>query len=191
MKTLLNGQKFYKTETRDPMMADEGDNRLIIDVDPVETVSFNYEDDRVPVSYLKVGKNARTPRRGSAQAAGYDVYSTAYKEILPRETVYIPSDLITKPPPGWCIKLYNRSSLAAKHSIWIPGSPTVIDSDYRGNIIVPLYNFGDTTYEVKIGDRIAQGLMERCYKIRWILDPKLVEKEKTERGSGGFGSTGR
>ena len=56
---------------------------------------------------------------------------------------------------------------------------------------MPLYNFGDTTYEVKIGDRIAQALMERCYKIRWILDPKLVEKEKTERGSGGFGSTGR
>ena len=172
------------------MMADEGDNRLIIDVDPVEMVSFNYEDDRVPISYQKVGKNVRTPRRGSAQAAGYDVYSTAYKQILPRETVYVPSDLITKPLPGWCIKLYNRSSLAAKHSIWIPGSPTVIESDYRGNIIVPLYNFGDTTYEVKTGDRIAQGLMERCYKIRWILDPKLVEKEKTERGSGGFRSTG-
>ena len=54
---------------------------------------------------------------------------------------------------------------------------------------MPLYNFGNTTYEVKIGDRIVQALMEQCYKIRWILD-ELVEKEKTERGSGGFGSTG-
>ena len=81
------------------MMADEDDNRLIIDVDPVEAVSFNYEDDRIPVSYQKVGKNAQMPRRGSAQAADYDVYSTAYKQILPHKTVYIPSDLITKPPP--------------------------------------------------------------------------------------------
>ena len=173
------------------MAGEEDGNRLVIDVDPVEAVSFNYEDDRVPISYQKVGKNARTPRRGSAHAAGYDVYATINKQILPHETVYIPSDLITKPNTGWCLKLYNRSSLAAKHSIWIPGSPTVIDNDYRGNVIVPLYNFGDSAYEVKIGDRIAQALVEWCYKIRWNLDSKLVEKAKTERGSGCFGSTGR
>ena len=145
---------------------DEG-NRLVIDVDPVEAVSFSYEDNRIPISYQKIGKNARTPRRGSAHAAGYDVYSMINQQILPQQTVYIPS------------------SLAANHSIWIPGSPTVIDSDYRGNVIVPLYNFGATAYEVKIGDRIAQSLVERCYKIRWNLNSKLLEKAKTERGSGG------
>ena len=179
-----------KTQIGKMAEEDEG-NRLVIDVDPVEAVSFSYKDDRMPISYQKIGKNARTPRRGSARAAVYDVYSTINQQILPQQTVYIPSDLITKPNSGWCLKLYNRSSLAAKHSIWIPGSPTVIDSDYRGNVIVPLYNFGATAYEVKIGDRIAQALVERCYKIRWNLDSKLLEKAKTERGSGGFGSTGR
>lgn len=173
------------------MAEEDGGSKLVIDVDPVEAVSFSYEDDRIPISYQKIGKNARTPRRGSAHAAGYDVYSTVNKKILPHETVYIPSDLITEPNSGWCLKLYNRSSLAAKCSIWIPGSPTIIDGDYRGNIIVPLYNFGDTAYEVKIGDRIAQTLVERCYKIRWNLDSKLIEKAMTERGTGGFGSTGR
>ena len=173
------------------MAEEDRESKLVIDVDPVEAVSFSYEDDRIPISYQKIGKNARTPRRGSAHAAGYDVYSTVNKEILPHETVYIPSDLITKPNSGWCLKLYNRSSLAAKYSIWIPGSPTIIDSDYRGNVIVPLYNFGDTAYEVKIGDRIAQALVERCYKIRWNIDSKLIEKAMTERGAGGFGSTGR
>ena len=99
------------------MAAEDEGNRLVIDVDPVEAESFSYEDDRIPISYLKIGKKARTPRRGSAHAAGYDVYSTINKQILPHETVYIPSDLITKPNSGWCLKLYNRSSLAAKHSI--------------------------------------------------------------------------
>ena len=181
-----------ENHTNENTMAEEdAGSKLIIDVDPVEAVSFSYEDDRIPISYQKIGENARTPRRGSAHAAGYDVYSTVNKKILPHETVYIPSDLITSPSSGWCLKLYNRSSLAAKCSIWIPGSPTIIDSDYRGNIIVPLYNFGDTAYEVKIGDRIAQALVERCYKIRWNVNSKLIKKAMTERGAGGFGSTGR
>ena len=67
----------------------------------------------------------------------------------------------------------------------------VIDSDYRGIVMVPLHNFlKKKTYIVKKGDRIVQLLIERCYKIYWQHDEHLQETEPTARGSGGFGSTG-
>ena len=67
----------------------------------------------------------------------------------------------------------------------------VIDSDYRGIVMVPLHNFSkEKPYQVKKGDRIAQVLIERCYKIYWDHDKKLQETEPTTRGSGGFGSSG-
>ena len=68
----------------------------------------------------------------------------------------------------------------------------VIDSDYRGIVMVPLHNFAkEKPYQVKKGDQIAQVLIKRCYKIYWDHDGKLQETEPTARGSGGFGSTGR
>ena len=68
----------------------------------------------------------------------------------------------------------------------------VIDSDYRGIVMVPFHNFSkEKPYQVKKGDQIAQLLMERCYKIYWDHDENLQETEPTARGSGGFGSTGR
>ena len=68
----------------------------------------------------------------------------------------------------------------------------VIDNDYRGIVMVPLHNFSrEKPYSVKKGDRIAQLLMERCYKIYWDHDENLQETEPTARGLGGFGSTGR
>ena len=147
--------------------------------------------ERILVKYQKIGGDARTPRRGSAQAAGYDVYSAVNEEIPLEKTVHFPSNIITKPEPGWCLKLYNRSGLAANHLVGILGGPMVIDSDYRGIVMVPLHNFSkEKPHQVKKGDRIAQVLIERCYKIYWDHDEKLQETEPTTRGSGGFGSTG-
>ena len=167
-------------------------DQIVLNANPVEAVALTYESERVLVKYQKVGPNARTPRRGSAQAAGYDVYSTTDREIPPEETVHFPVELITKPEPGWCLKLYNRSSLAAKKLVAILGAPMIVDPDYRGIVMVPLRNFSrEKSYRVKKGDRIGQVLIERCYKIYWEHDEHLQETEPTARGSGGFGSTGR
>ena len=195
MKTLLSGsepKKFFSIKTdMDGEVKGETD-QIVLNANPVEAVALTYESERVLVKYQKVGPNARTPRRGSAQAAGYDVYSTTDREIPPEETVHFPVELITKPEPGWCLKLYNRSSLAAKKLVAILGAPMIVDPDYRGIVIVPLHNFSrEKSYRVKKGDRIGQVLIERCYKIYWEHDEHLQETEPTARGSGGFGSTGR
>ena len=170
----------------------EWEDLIVLDADPVEAVALTYDSERKLVKYQKIGGDACTPRRGSAQAAGYDVHSAVNKEIPLEKTVHFPSNIITKPEPGWCLKLYNRSGLAANHLVGILGGPMVIDSDYRGIVMVPLHNFSkEKPYQVKKGDRIAQVLIERCYKIYWDHDEKLQETEPTARGSEGFGSTGR
>ena len=169
----------------------EWEDLIVLDADPVEAVVLTYDSERIPVKYQKIGGDAHTPHRGSAQAAGYDVYSAVNEEIPPEKTVHFPSNIITKPEPGWCLKLYNRSGLAANHLVGILGGSMVIDSDYRGIVMVPLHNFSkEKPYQVKKGDQIAQVLIERCYKIYWDHDEKLQETEPTARGSGGFGSTG-
>ena len=116
-------------------------NQIVLDANPVEAVALTYDSERVLVKYQKVGPNAHTPRRGSMQAAGYDVYLAMDGEIPPEETVHFLIKLITKPEPGWCLKLYNRSSLAAKKLVAILGAPMIIDSDYWGIVMVPLCNF--------------------------------------------------
>ena len=166
-------------------------DQIVLDANPVEAVALTYDSERVLVKYQEVGPNARTPQRGSVQAAGYDVYSAMDGEIPPEETVHFPIELITKPEPGWCLKLYNRSSLAAKKLVAILGAPMIIDNDYREIVMVPLRNFSKKKpYKVKTGDQIGQVLIERCYKIYWEHDENLQETEPTARGSGGFGSTG-
>ena len=170
----------------------EREDLIVLNADPVEVVVLTYDSERIPVKYQKIGRDACTPHRGSAQAAGYDVYSAVNEEIPLEKTVHFLSNIITKPEPGWCLKLYNRSSLAANHLVCIIGGPMAIDSDYRGIVMVPLHNFSkEKPYEVKKRDRIAQLLIKRCYKIYWDHDEKLQETEPTARGSEGFGSTGR
>ena len=150
---------------------------VVLNADPVEVVALTYDSERIPVKYQKIGGDAHTPRRGSAQAAGYDVYSAVSGEIPPEKTVHFLSNIITKPEPGWCLKLYNRSSLAANHLVCILGGPMVIDNDYRRIVMVPLHNFSkEKPYFVKKGDRIAQLLMERCYKYTGITT-KIYKKQ--------------
>ena len=131
----------------------EWEDLIVLDADPVEAVALTYDSERILVKYQKIGGDACTPLRGSAQAAGYNVYSAVNEEIPPEKTVHFPSNIITKPKPGWCLKLYNRSSLTANQLVGILGGPMVIDSDYRGIVMVPLHNFSkEKPYQVKKGD---------------------------------------
>ncbi|XP_068881929.1 deoxyuridine 5'-triphosphate nucleotidohydrolase, mitochondrial isoform X2 [Aphelocoma coerulescens] len=121
--------------------------------------------------FTKLSENAFAPSRGSARAAGYDLYSAYDCVIPPMEKAVVKTDIQIALPSG----CYGR----------VAG---VIDEDYRGNVGVVLFNFGKETFEVKKGDRIAQLICERIYY------PELEEVEAlddTERGEGGFGSTGK
>ncbi|NXA83625.1 DUT protein, partial [Thryothorus ludovicianus] len=136
--------------------------------------------------FTKLSENAVAPSRGSARAAGYDLYSAYDCVIPPMEKAVVKTDIQIALPSGCYGRVAPRSGLAAKHFIDVGAG--VIDEDYRGNVGVVLFNFGKETFEVKKGDRIAQLICERIYY------PELEEVEAkydTERGEGGFGSTGK
>ncbi|NXJ05407.1 DUT protein, partial [Odontophorus gujanensis] len=140
----------------------------------------------VRLRFTKLSDNARAPSKGSARAAGYDLYSAYDCVIPPMEKAVVKTDIQVALPSGCYGRVAPRSGLAAKHFIDVGAG--VIDEDYRGNVGVVLFNFGKETFEVKKGDRIAQLICER------IFYPELEEVQAlddTERGEGGFGSTGK
>ncbi|KFV19515.1 hypothetical protein N340_03963, partial [Tauraco erythrolophus] len=136
--------------------------------------------------FTKLSENASAPSKGSARAAGYDLYSAYDCVIPPMEKAVVKTDIQIALPSGCYGRVAPRSGLAAKHFIDVGAG--VIDEDYRGNVGVVLFNFGKESFQVKKGDRIAQLICERiCY-------PELEEVQAlddTERGEGGFGSTGK
>ncbi|XP_029987002.1 deoxyuridine 5'-triphosphate nucleotidohydrolase, mitochondrial isoform X2 [Sphaeramia orbicularis] len=143
-------------------------------------------EERPVLRFAKLSEYATAPTRGSAKAAGYDLYSAYDYSIGPMDKAIVKTDIQIAVPHGCYGRVAPRSGLAAKHFIDVGAG--VVDEDYRGNVGVVLFNFGKETFEVKKGDRVAQLVCERiCY-------PDLEEQEtldETERGAGGFGSTGR
>ena len=161
-------------------------DQIVLNANLVEAVALTYGSERVPVKYQKIGQNAHTPRRGSAQAAGYDVYSAIDGEIPPEKTVHFPSGIITKPELGWCLKLYNRSSLAAKNLVAILGAPMIINSDYWGIVMVLLRNFfeGKTVQSkerrlnwIGVNRTMLQNIMGPRGKIYKKQNPQLEDQE--------------
>ncbi|XP_028402273.1 deoxyuridine 5'-triphosphate nucleotidohydrolase-like [Dendronephthya gigantea] len=144
--------------------------------------------DQLPQSIMfsKISEKAIAPSRGSSGAAGYDLYS-AYDMTVPAQgKALVKTDIAVALPDGWYGRVAPRSGLSWKHHLDVGAG--VIDSDYRGNVGVILFNLSHIDYEVKQGDRIAQLLIQR------ICTPQLEEVESldiTTRGDGGYGSTGR
>jgi dUTP pyrophosphatase len=138
-----------------------------------------------PLLIKKLSPNATTPTRGSAFAAGYDLYASQPTTIPSRGKALVSTDLSIATPEGTYGRIAPRSGLAAKH--FIDTGAGVIDADYRGEVKVLLFNHADVDFQVGRGDRIAQLVLERIYT------PEIVEVEDLEesvRGAGGFGSTG-
>jgi deoxyuridine 5'-triphosphate nucleotidohydrolase len=134
----------------------------------------------------KLTDNAITPTRGSEYAAGADIYSVEETVIPPREHRLISTGIAAQAPEGCYIRIAPRSGLAAKHSIDVLAG--VVDRDYRGEIKVILINNSNQVFKVSAGDRVAQLICERAV----ITDIVEVDDlDYTERGSAGFGSTGR
>ena len=134
----------------------------------------------------KLCYDAIVPTRGSDGAVGYDLYSTE-DTVVPCQAggALVGTGITVVLPPGVYGRVAPRSGLAVKHCINVGAG--VIDPDYTGEVKVVLFNHGDKDFEIKKGDRIAQLVLERC-ETPPIEEINIVED--TERGSGGFGSTG-
>lgn len=142
----------------------------------------------IPVKILREG--AILPTYGSAGAAGADLYACIGDAvtIVPGETVFIPTGIAMEVPQGCAGLIYGRSGLACKRGLAPANKVGVIDSDYRGEIIVALHNHGRVPQTVQSGERIAQMV------ITPVLTPEyeiVAELSDSTRGAGGFGSTGK
>jgi len=144
----------------------------------------------VLVKVKKKDERVELPRYGSPGAAGMDLkaFIDADVTIPPLGRAKIPTGLYIEVPPGYEAQVRPRSGLAARHGITLLNSPGTVDSDYRGELEVILVNLGAEPFTLKNGDRIAQMVISP------VTRPSLFETDslsETERGSGGFGSTGR
>ena len=129
------------------------------------------------------------PEYKTEGSAGLDLCSSSKEviKICASEVRLIPTNLIIELPDGFEGQVRPRSGLALKHSVTVLNSPGTIDSDYRGEIKVLLINHGITDFEVKCGDRIAQLVITKYEKVDLR---ESIELSDTERGDGGYGSTG-
>ena len=139
------------------------------------------------IRYVKMTDNAWTPTKGSPMSAGYDIYAAYDVEIPAWGKGTVPTDLKISVPHGTYGRLAPRSGLAITNHIDVAGG--VIDGDYRGPLVVVLFNHGKVAYQVFHGTRIAQLI---CEKIEYpeIEEVAPEDLDPTARGDGGFGSTG-
>lgn len=137
----------------------------------------------------KLKENAIIPTIGSEYAAGYDLYSTETITIEPGTTEKIDSGIAMEIPNGYFGAVFARSGLATKQGLRPANCVGVIDSDYRGSLIVALHNDSSTARTINVGDRIAQIVFLPYATVDFTEVPYDTLTE-TNRGQGGFGSTG-
>jgi dUTP diphosphatase len=140
---------------------------------------------------LPHGEGLPFPSYQSAQAAGLDLVAAVPREepvkLPPGSRAVVPTGFVLELPHGYEAQLRPRSGLALKHGITVLNSPGTIDADYRGEVMVLLVNLGHETYRVQRGDRIAQAVIAPVSSVEVVAVETLAA---TERGDGGFGSTG-
>lgn len=150
--------------------------------------------DRVKVDFIWLdhGRGLEAPKQQSTGAAGVDLLAAlGASETMIIETgkrALVPTGMSIALPTGYEAQVRPRSGLAAKHGVTVLNSPGTIDADYRGEIKVILINHGDAPFTIQRGDRIAQMVVAPVSSIEFELKETL---DATQRGEGGFGSTGR
>ena len=147
---------------------------------------------KIEVLQLPNGAGLALPAYQSALAAGLDLLAAVAEDapiiLAPGKYALVPTGLAIALPAGYEAQVRPRSGLAARHGVTVLNAPGTVDADYRGEIGVPLINHGDTPFTIRRGERIAQMV------IASVIQAELVPVtilSATERGSGGFGSTGR
>jgi dUTP diphosphatase len=146
---------------------------------------------KVDIRQLPHGEGLALPAYQSAHAAGLDLLAAVPEGapliLSPGQRALVPTGLTIALPPGYEAQVRPRSGLASKHGVTVLNSPGTIDADYRGEIGVLLVNHGDEPFLIRRGERIAQMVIARVVQVELVSAAKL---SATERGSGGFGSTG-
>lgn len=139
------------------------------------------------VKVEKKADNVILPEYKTSGAAGADLYAYLQEDVTiqPYKSALIPTGLIFQIPDGYEVQVRSRSGLALKSGIIVLNSPGTIDSDYRGEIGVILFNTSDKPFTVHPNDRIAQAVLNKVE----IMQFKLDKTSQTQRASGGFGST--
>ena len=130
------------------------------------------------------------PARMSAQAAGFDLPAAVAEPAVlqPGEIRVIPCGFSMAIPPGYEAQVRPRSGLASRHGITLINSPGTIDADYRGEVMVPLINLGRIPFTIERGMRIAQMLVLPVPPVELV---EVADLDATDRGTGGFGHTGK
>ena len=141
----------------------------------------------IRVTRLPHGEGLPLPSYATEGAVGMDVVSAEDLDLLPGQRHAVATGFRLAIPHGFEIQVRPRSGLALKHGITVPNTPGTIDSDYRGELKIIMINHGDDPFPIRRGERIAQLVPAAVIQARWEEVAELCE---TERGSGGFGSTG-
>lgn len=142
---------------------------------------------RVHIQRLRPDAFLPAYAHGPDEDAGMDLRAAEDALLEPGEPRLVPTGIAIQLPPGYEAQLRPRSGLALKHAITLPNSPATIDPGYRGEIRVVLLNLGREAYQVHRGDRIAQLIVARYEAVEW----EESALNETNRGGGGFGSSGR
>lgn len=139
------------------------------------------------IQIKKLHQDAYIPKYQTAGAAGFDIHSIEESTIACGESKLIKTGLGMAIEDGYELQIRPRSGLALKNGITVLNTPGTIDSDYRGEIMVLLINHSKQDFIIAKGDRIAQGVISKVYQADFI---EVSELDDTQRGSGGFGSSG-
>jgi dUTP pyrophosphatase len=147
---------------------------------------------KIDIRQLPHGKGLALPTYQSAHAAGLDLFAAVPEDnpivLAPGKHALVPTGLTIALPPGYEAQVRPRSGLAAKHGVTVLNAPGTVDADYRGEIGVLLINHGDAPFPIRRGERIAQIVIASVTQVELVPAASL---NATDRGSGGFGSTGR
>jgi dUTP pyrophosphatase len=147
---------------------------------------------RIDVRRLPHAEGLALPAYQSAHAAGLDLLAAVPEDtplvLLPGKHAMVPTGLTIALPEGYEAQVRPRSGLAAKHGVTVLNAPGTVDADYRGEINVLLINHGAEPFAIRRGERIAQMVIASITRAEFVAADQL---SSTERGSGGFGSTGR
>ncbi len=139
------------------------------------------------IKIQKIHPNALIPKYQTEGSSGFDLHAVEEVMIKPRSVGLVKIGICLSLEVGYELQVRTRSGLALNHQVMVLNSPGTVDNDYRGEIKVILANLSDKDFKVQVGDRIAQGVVQKTYKAEFIECEQLDE---TSRGSGGFGSTG-
>lgn len=147
---------------------------------------------KIEVLQLPNGAGLALPAYQSALAAGLDLLAAIPEDapviLGPGKYALVPTGLAIALPPGYEAQVRPRSGLAARHGVTVLNAPGTVDADYRGEIGVPLINHGEAPFTVRRGERIAQMVIAAVTQVELV---PVTSLSTTDRGSGGFGSTGR